>query len=252
MTSCIAIVPCRYGSKSIPRKNHSLITGLPLYELAIRNALLCKSIAMVVVSTNDPGILSANISSSRVRIIPRPDRLCSDESPISECINHVLSQYPAEHALLYQPTSPFIFLETSDQIIDLLKHGENNYFSAQSISRVKHNSHYLNQRLLKPGPDNIVEFRFPDERKHAYNKQLKDPSFIFGNLIGVNANMFLKRYKYERSLLSLFDQPSGFIEISTREALDVDQPDDLVFADYLSMNDVQVMNHIASAKAISL
>ena len=51
-----------------------------------------------------------------------------------------------------------------------------------------HNHHALNQRSFV---DDLVRFKFPDQRRVAYNKQRKEPLFAFGNLVAARVRTIL-------------------------------------------------------------
>jgi len=56
VSTALALIPARGGSKGIPRKNVRLLAGKPLIAHAIEQARQAHSVQRRVVSTDDPGI----------------------------------------------------------------------------------------------------------------------------------------------------------------------------------------------------
>lgn len=108
------VIPARGGSKGIPRKNIRLFAGKPLIAWTILAALNARSLAGVVVSTDDQEI--ADLSRELGAAVPflRPAALARDDTPGVEPILHMLGKHPAWQAVMVlQPTSP---LRTSEDI----------------------------------------------------------------------------------------------------------------------------------------
>ena len=53
MPETLAVIPCRVGSKRIPRKWSALVAGKPLLQHTIDIARAAKTITRLVVSTED-------------------------------------------------------------------------------------------------------------------------------------------------------------------------------------------------------
>jgi len=90
MSSCIAIIPARGGSKRIPRKNIKDFLGLPLIAYSIKTALDSKLFSKVVVSTDDEEI--TKISKEYGAEVPfiRPKNLSDDFTDTADVVNHTL------------------------------------------------------------------------------------------------------------------------------------------------------------------
>jgi len=105
----IAIVPARAGSKRLPGKNLLRIGGIPLWKIAVRQALAA-GIPKVVVTTNIQAILDLPHPPGVV-YLRRPARLCGDRSRVEDAVLHVLERFPAEKAVVLNPTHPFRNIE---------------------------------------------------------------------------------------------------------------------------------------------
>ena len=88
---------------------------------------------------------------------------------------------------LIQPTSPFLQNEHLTKLINVLSSNKK-YKSAQTIIKVPHQYHALNQRFLKKQTGFIEE-----KRLSMHNKQTKPKMFAYGNLIVTNTRAFLKK-----------------------------------------------------------
>lgn len=119
----LAIIPARGGSKGIPRKNIRLMNGKPLIYYAINNALKCKYITDVIVSTDDEEI--KNIAEMcGAKVIIRPSELANDQATLDPVIYHATIMMEQEINDTYdiivtlQPTSPLLTVNTLDNALN--------------------------------------------------------------------------------------------------------------------------------------
>jgi CMP-N,N'-diacetyllegionaminic acid synthase len=109
----IALITARGGSKALPGKNLRLLGGKPLIVWSIEAARQSRSVARVVVSTDDEAI--AEVSRAAGAEVPflRPAEISRDDSPHIAASDHALHWLEAhggaqpDYVLLLQPTSPF-------------------------------------------------------------------------------------------------------------------------------------------------
>lgn len=119
----LAVIPARGGSKGIPRKNVRLMNGKPLIYYAINNAKNCGLIADIVVSTDDPEIISV-VENYDVNIIERDKNLALDNITLDPVIFDALNQMEREKKVEYdvvltlQATSPLLKLETLESALN--------------------------------------------------------------------------------------------------------------------------------------
>ena len=132
MTSCLAVIPCRGGSKGVPRKNLREIGGIPLVAHSIRAAREAKLITRAIVSTDDDEI--ANVARDYGGDVPfiRPSEYATDIAKSIDVALHSL-KYCIENGehydvvVLLQPTTPLRRAADIDATIDLLvRHPEYN------------------------------------------------------------------------------------------------------------------------------
>ena len=104
--SVVALIPARMGSRGLPGKNTRVLAGRPLVSWTISAAIESKLIDEVLVSSNDPKVLSIAHEMGAEGVV-RPDHLARDTTQMSEVVQHALSLRPFSHILvLLQPTSP--------------------------------------------------------------------------------------------------------------------------------------------------
>lgn len=93
---CIALIPARGGSKSVPKKNIRLFKGHPLIAYSIAAAKLSEQIGRVIVSTDSEEI--AEIAQHYGAEVPflRPAKYAEDDSPDIDFVKHAIG-WMAEH-----------------------------------------------------------------------------------------------------------------------------------------------------------
>lgn len=109
MTSTLALIPARGGSKGIPRKNLKPLAGKPLLAWTIEQALATPGLD-VCVSTEDAEIADV-ARQTGARVIIRPDELAQDTTATEPVVEHAIKALSAEGArpdqvMLLQATSP--------------------------------------------------------------------------------------------------------------------------------------------------
>jgi len=106
---CVALVPLRGGSKSIPMKNIRLLGGQPLCAWVLQAAAACPDIDAVYVSTDSDAIRQTvqNLGLG-VQVIERPAELATDEASTESAMLHFMEQVPFERLVTIQATSPLL------------------------------------------------------------------------------------------------------------------------------------------------
>jgi CMP-N-acetylneuraminic acid synthetase len=112
VSSNIALIPARKGSKRIPNKNTKILNGKPLIAYTIENALKSQIFKHVIVSTDDLEI--ANVAKHFGALVPalRPADLASDSSSDIEWVMHAIEKLlplnvdANDFISILRPTSP--------------------------------------------------------------------------------------------------------------------------------------------------
>jgi len=115
---CIALVPLRGGSKSIPMKNIRPLGGQPLCAWVLQAATACPDIDAVVVSTDSDTIRRTVLELGLgVQVIDRPAEFATDEASTESVMLHCMEQVPFERLVTLQATSPLLTAQHLQQAL---------------------------------------------------------------------------------------------------------------------------------------
>jgi CMP-N,N'-diacetyllegionaminic acid synthase len=122
----LAIIPARGGSKGLPGKNIRDMAGKPLITWSIEQALACKAINRVLVSTDSEAIAGvARLAGAEVPWL-RPAELAQDETSTEAVLLDVVAKVSndgnrPDAIILLQPTSPLRHAHSIAQAITLFE-----------------------------------------------------------------------------------------------------------------------------------
>ena len=121
--NCVAIVPCRAGSKGLPNKNFLMVGSKKLYKITLDQALRC--INEVIISSDKN--LEKELGCYSVKQHRRSPALATDQSTMAELMLELISMYELQKStiVLLQPTSP---LRRDEDILKCIKTFKNNTF----------------------------------------------------------------------------------------------------------------------------
>ncbi len=219
----VAVIPARGGSKRIPHKNIVLLGGQPLISFTIRAALLSKSISRVVVSTDDPEIAKISNDLGALVFYPRPAELATDTASVVDVLKYVVgnlenSGIDVETIVLLQPTSAF---RTSDNIDSAMA-----FFcasKADTLTSVRLAMEHPYWLWKKEG-DRIVPL---SDRKNVSLGRHRLPQYYIEN----GAIYIVKREVLFQ--IGLYGRVVVPFIMSALESIDIDEPLDLAFAEFL-------------------
>jgi CMP-N-acetylneuraminic acid synthetase len=144
----LGLVPARGGSKGIPRKNIRLLAGKPLLAYTAETALNARSLARVVLSTDDEEIAETGRRYGLEVPFVRPAELATDTTPTLPVVRHAIEALEAtgdrfDAVCLLQPTNPLRQPRHIDEAVALLK--QRGTTSVVSVLRVpaEHNPHWV-------------------------------------------------------------------------------------------------------------
>jgi len=217
MSKTLGLIPCRGGSKGIPRKNVQPVAGEPLLAHTVAASRDAESVDRTLVSTDDEEIRAAAREAGASAPFLRPDELATDEAPVEPTVEHAL-EYLADEGERYdtvallQATSP---LRTATHVDEAVARYEAK--RADSLVAVSEDHSYRWRRT-----DEGAERRNYDSRKR---RQDKAPEYVeSGAIYLVDADRFRETGDLQtgRTALYVLDRVS---------ALDVDEPFELWLAD---------------------
>ena len=216
--SVLGLVPCRGGSKGIPRKNVREVAGEPLLAHTVRASRDAERVDRTVVSTDDAEIKEAALEAGAEVPFDRPAELATDEALIEPVIEHAI-EWLREHegetydtTALLQATAPLRTAEHVDEAVATYEAED-----ADSLVAVSEGDSYRWRET--PDGAEIVNY---DSRKR---RQEKEPEYVeSGALYLVDTELFLETGDLQAgtTALSVLDRVS---------ALDIDEPFELWMAD---------------------
>ena len=216
----LGLIPARGGSKGIPGKNIKLLGGKPLIQYAIQEALKCKLIDKVVVSTDSKKIADISLSLGAEVPFIRPAHLADDCSPTIDTVVHCLQFYQElgegfDAVCLLQTTHPF---RTSKDIeSSIVKFKKDSADSLISVISVPHefNPHWVYVK------DSIGNLRIATgEKKIISRRQDLPDAFVRNGAIYITKSSVLLE---ENSLYG--DRISAY-KMSSTDHVNLDTLDD--------------------------
>lgn len=178
MTTTVAIIPARGGSKGIPRKNLADVCGKPLIAWSILQARNARHIDSVWVTSDSEEILAVS-ERFGARPILRPAELSGDQASSESAWLHALDAIealgvPVGLVVAMQATSPI--RESSDLDGGLQVMREQGYDSLLSVVEVED---FFTWRIAEDGGAESVnyDFRNRKRRQQIEKRYLENGSF---------------------------------------------------------------------------
>ena len=215
MKNMVAIIPARGGSKGLPRKNLRELGGLPLIAWTIKAAKECPLIDSVIVTSDDPEILSVSAQHGADELIKRPAKLATDDAITADCVRHVFSEIPKSHNFaLLQPTSP---LRDKKILTECITY----FFDSKALSIVSvtesSESPYWTFKIIENKLNRVINTTQPIDQRQKLPK-----TFILNGAIYLwNTEHFLKNGDFVSDGTLAFQMSRGIsIDIDTLEDLE--------------------------------
>ncbi len=105
----VCVVPARAGSKGIPNKNTTLLSGRPLIQWTL-DAIKLAGVTHTLVTTDSQDVVKATKGYNGVQIIDRPPEMAKDDVHAFYPTLHAIDQWDVPdswYVLMLLPTSPF-------------------------------------------------------------------------------------------------------------------------------------------------
>ncbi len=214
------IIPARGGSKGTPRKNIRDFCGKPLIANIIEIGLMVRRVNRIIVSTDDEEI--ATIAKKFGAEVPfiRPPELAQDNTPTLPVLQHAVrflerkENYHPDIIILGYPTAPLLNPKSVEEAIHL--------FDEKTIDTVigfiKDYGHFW---LNENGKLNRFYPKVPVNRQYA-TPLLRES----GTLYAYRYETLMKENKHD-------EEKVGIVEITAKEAVDIDTNDDFERAELL-------------------
>jgi len=223
----LAIIPARGGSKGVIRKNLRSVGGRSLVERAIAAAHGADEIDHVLLSTDDEEIAEEGRRCGAEVPFLRPQDLADDNAAISPAILHALEAFEqyadvvVDTLVLLEPTSPFRTAEHVHQAIERFRVGDcRSVISVCPLERKPENIFIRTDGQLERF---VKEPRAVFTRRQEMEKLCRLNSAIYV----VGRNDFIETHR-------LIIEPIGFIEMSGKESVNIDEELDLLLAEVVA------------------
>ena len=210
MHNCVAIVPCRAGSKGLPDKNFLMLGSEKLYKITLDQALRC--VNEVIVSSDKN--LEEELKFFKVKQHQRSPELSTDQSTMAELMLELIRQYELQNStiVLLQPTSPLRRDEDISKCIETYK--KNNFdllFTVSSQDRAVLKSGFVRGNKFIP---------------------VGEPEFIFMNrqdlpkLFRPNGAVYVFNGGWFEKNGGFSSTNTGVLEMPSENSLDIDSQED--------------------------
>jgi CMP-N-acetylneuraminic acid synthetase len=229
----LGIVPARGGSRRIPRKNLAEVGGKTLVRRALEAAAASGRLDPVVLSSDDPEILAEGAGVPGVLCLPRPPELATETALAIDVVRQVVAEVERERfdaIALVQATSPLTAPEDVAAAVDVL--ARTGAESAATVVRLDHAVHPLKLKRLEG--DRLVPFLEDD----AMRPEHELPELWVRN----GAVYVTRRDVVDRGLLISADCRAH--AMPRERSVDVNEPIDLAFAEFLSRGPAATLNRL--------
>lgn len=223
VSSILAIIPARGGSKGIPRKNLADLCGRPLIAWSIETGSELMRLGVIkraIVSTDDDEI--AQVARAHGADVPflRPETHATDTAKAISYVLHALD-WMEEHGetydavMLLQPTSPIRDAQAIAEATRRFRAG-----SADSLISC-YQEDYINDLVMYEDLGNgLLRPKNPAHNK-GVRRQEHGPSMVR------NGAIYLVRSGYLRKTGQLVCDCPMLLRMSKIDSIDVDTPEDL-------------------------
>jgi len=209
-----ALVPMKKFSERVDRKNIRLVNNKPLFFWIIESLSNSNYIDNVIINTDCGEISKLAKNFPKVIVHERPDYLTGEHISIQPLIEFDIGKSSANYFLQTHSTNPLLTTKTINKSIEkfFLSKG---YDSLFSVTEIKKRFYSPEGKAINHNPMKLIRTQdlnpIYEENSCIYIFS-KDSNKRCKNRIGSNPLMF---------------------EINELEAVDIDNPEDLIWAEYL-------------------
>jgi CMP-N,N'-diacetyllegionaminic acid synthase len=222
----LGIIPARFGSKGVPRKNVRLVADKPLIAWTWEAATAAPSITRLIVSTDDPEVADL-ARSARVEVpFLRPAEFASDTASAVDVVVHALEwlkktdEYEPDFILWLQPTSPLRVADDIEAAVRLQR--EKRADSVISVCPAEHHPMWM-----KRVRDDGLLMAWAEEKVSPQRRQELPQAFR------LNGSIYLTRREVLLKERSFYAQATYAYVMPHERSLDIDTPWELFMADLI-------------------
>jgi CMP-N-acetylneuraminic acid synthetase len=227
----LGVIPARGGSKSVPRKNITLLFERPLIAYTIAAAQQSKTLTHFLLSSDDEEIIAvAKHYGAPVPFI-RPAELASDIAPTLPVVQHAIRFMEAsegikfDYVVLLQPTTPMRRSEDIDAAVEkLIRTGADSVVSVCDVEA------YHPARMRQIVDDRLVELPIKEPREMARRQDLPPVYIRNGAIYAVRRDLIIE----QNSMIGAVSRP---YVMPVERSVNIDSPLDLLLAQHLMRED---------------
>jgi CMP-N-acetylneuraminic acid synthetase len=134
--SFTAILPIKFNSERVPRKNFRDFLGLPLYLHIIRNLLEVQPITKIVINTDAPmSEFDHKIDDPRIEFSKRPEYLLGETVSMNSIIEYEINRTGDDLFFMTHTTNPLLSSSTIHRMLQMYNLENSNNDSVVSVSK---------------------------------------------------------------------------------------------------------------------
>ena len=224
MKDFISVIPIRDGSKGIKKKNLSKISGVPLYLIALNQALRITN--NCILNTDIPEVINKKFQDN-VRVYKRDKKYAKDDTAMNIVLKDLFTNINLKDKviLLLQATSPLRIDEDIKEAINIFKSGK--YSLVLSVKKVT-------SGVMKQGYIKNKEF-IPINKKYLFSNRQSLP-----NIYAPNGAIYIFSVKDFLKNNCIPSENIGFYEMPLERSIDIDIEEDIIKAEkYLELNQIK-------------
>jgi CMP-N-acetylneuraminic acid synthetase len=228
----LILIPARSGSKSIPNKNTTLLSGEPLLSWTAKVAIDSNLSRNIVLSTDSNKIAQLGKEIGLTVPFIRPKDLARDRTLQLDVIKHAVAELSENFnmkfntIMLLQPTSPFRTRESIVKSYDYFcKYNADTLITISDISKYAPSTKYLAARSLLPDLFQL-ELSSDEKQKHKRGTLRQD----FERIWWRNGSIYIFNTATLINSNSLYGGKTIGMPTNSVESINIDTPDDLAMA----------------------
>ena len=232
----LGIIPARKGSKGVKNKNLKKLRGKPLIQHTIEEALK-SNLKKVVVSTNSRKIMRLAKKIGAEAPFKRPDNISKSNSHAFEVYRYTLKwviknqKYFPDYVCILYCTTPLRKFKIINQCIKkIIKDRLDWVFSVNEVEHHPFRCMTIKNNRLSPifNKKNTILWG---------NRQELPKMFRFnGGVIVAKTECILNNLEYNIDNLKFKKTKVGYVEMSKKDSIDIDEPIDFNIASFLIKN----------------
>ncbi len=226
----LAVIPARGGSKAVPKKNIRDLGGKPLIAHTIEQALQCRMLTDVVVSSDDEQIRDVSMALGARAPFVRPAELSTDTALALPTIQHAVVEMEKldaktyDYVIMLQATSPFRKIEDIEKALTMMIESK-----ADAVISVVNVEGWHPMKMKRFDGDKLVDYQRPPIENPP--RQILPPVYMMnGAIFATKRDVMMNRNTFQG------DYCVGYI-MPRERSFDIDDEYDFLFAELLLSRD---------------